>query len=635
MMVAAIAIAALFAVVASLGWWWSSLEPVPVGPRMNRPSDPSPHSFDSGGSSHLRDAAMKRLMRGEPPTIDRAAGVILVDDQGFPVKEAHVWFGSDLDSLQLAGTAEDGQLDMTILAGVYVASADGHLSKKIIVTTETVLLRFELPRLAHLTVQLEQPDASRLAGQSIVARRASELDGPYLPPGGEHAWESLPSGVRATTSDDGIADLGGLAPGVEWRIAVLGVSTEAVPEVVIRLQPGEERGVVIPYGPGRWIVGQLVDEYGVPIEGAFVHITAWTKNVGADVALGKTRPGGGFAARIGNTSANEVGVPLPEVKAGGELTLSVVGRNADGRLAYFLQHFTLTGARTDLGVLRAVSGPTFSGVVFGGGRVLSDANVAVISGTTNFVEGRDDTGVARTNAAGRFVIESAVPEGIIRSKGGTGWRVQVTCEGFVSVIRTVTFGESTEGLEIDLVPLPEPADLTVTVLGDVDWTAAMSSSVQQPEVWLRADGVKSFQRHGFARATKTIEMPRSARRYFVYVSYRDSLSAVQQVEIRPGTHAKLELKLEPGSFVHLSRPAGFTPGFTASIETADGTRYAGESHQGRDAFDARLLVHPTRDLQLVVRTHDGKRATIPLWLGSGETLEVDWDQLQFADTNDN
>lgn len=630
--VVAATIAALLVGGAVIVWWWSDVTPYPVRSSGNRPA-PTPDSIlDDEPPSGIHEDAAARLKRGNAPTIERESGVLVLDDEGFPVPVALVWFGTDMGSLQQLGTAQDGELELQITPGLYVASADRHLSQRILATEGDTLLTFTLPRLAHLTVQLEQPDASRLAGRSVVARRVGDLRDPYLPPRTSGGWESLGEVVRANTAEDAIADLGWLAPGLVWHVGVLGEHPDAVPEMPVQLNPGEERGVVIPFGPGRWVVGQLVDEYGIPIEGAFVHISAHTGNVGADVALGKTRPGGGFVAAVGNTNGGDYGAIVPHVDIGGELILRVVGRNADGKLAYFAKRFVFSADRTDLGVLRAQTGPTFSGVVSGDGRVLAGANVSVLSDARTFIEGAENVGSTVTDSDGGFTLESAVPESIVRDYGGTGWRIQVVCNGFATKQIAVDFGQPTEGLQLELTQLPDAASLRVTVGGDVDWLAAGSSSVEQPEVWVCRDGAKTFQRYGFSTSTRVIEMPRRlASTCYVYASYKDRISAIRQVEIRPGTQSEVELQLEPGAFVRLSRSAGALPAFTAIIESPDGIRFASKSHQGTGAFDGDLLVHPKTDLRFVVRTRDGRKAIITLWMDAGESLALTWGELQFLD----
>src|SRR5690606_11928625 len=276
LVVVAATIAALLVCGAVIVWWWSDLTPYPVQSSGNRPAPtPNLHSDDEPPNASYEDA-LARLKRGDAPSIERESGILVLDDEGFPIPLALVWFGKDVETLQQMGSAQDGELELQITPGLYVASADRHLSQRIVASEGDTLLTFRLPRLAHLTVQLEQPDASRLAGRSVVARRDGELRDPYLPPPTSVGWESLPEIVPANTAEDAIADLGWLAPGLVWHVGVLGEHPDAVPEMPVQLNPGEERGVVIPFGPGRWIVGQLVDEYGVPIVGAFVHVSAHT-----------------------------------------------------------------------------------------------------------------------------------------------------------------------------------------------------------------------------------------------------------------------------------------------------------------------------------------------------------------------
>src|SRR5690606_37512868 len=214
---------------------------------------------------------------------------------------------------------------------------------------------------------------------------------------------------------------------------------------------------------------------------------------------------------------------------------------------------------------------------------------------------------------------------IVRDYGGKGWRVQVVYDGFATKQVSVDFGQPTEGLQLELAPLPEPATLRITVGGEVDWLAAGSSSVEQPEVCVRGEDVKTFQRYGFSTSSRVIEMPRRlARDYFVYASYKGRISAVRQVEIRPGTQSEVGVQLEPGAFVLLSSTAGPLPAFTATIESADGVRFASKSHQGTWDFDGALLVHPNTDLRLVVRTRDRRQATLTLWMEPGESLALNW-----------
>jgi protocatechuate 3,4-dioxygenase beta subunit len=235
-------------------------------------------------------------------------------------------------------------------------------------------------------------------------------------PDGAFELEGLPAGTLVIVA---VAD--GFAP-------TLGAPFEAIPDA--RVDAGDLR-----LASGGALAGRVVDaRNGSPVAGAAVEAdmrSAFSFEPTLLDASTRTDAHGAFAFDHLTPGEFTLSARTPELAT--RHTLAVVE----------------AGARTDADPMRLVPGATLSGVVLGpDGRPLAEATVQLTPAALSELGGHRQ---ARTDAAGRYVLERVAPGGYVLSAHRSAPGPFAAIGDMRASQREITIGEEDRALAIDVV----------------------------------------------------------------------------------------------------------------------------------------------------------------------------------------